>query len=111
MAILYEDQHVVCDDDALTIKRYHFPIGSKRIPYQDIKSVEEVPLDWLTGKLRIWGMGPAPYWFHLDWSRPNKDRGLVLDYGSWLKSVVTPNDLPKVLEILRDHVRPISAAS
>ena len=106
MAVLYEDQHVVCDNDALTIKNYHFPAGSKRIPYADVKKLELVEIGWLTGKLRMWGMGLAPYWFHLDWERPTKDKAIVVDTGEWLKSVVTPKATQQVYDILFAKVDP-----
>jgi hypothetical protein len=102
MGVLYEDAHVVCDEDGLTIKRYYFPLATeKRIPYADIRRVEEHRMGALTGQWRIWGMGPAPYWFHLDWTRPRKDRAIIVDRGSWLKVVVTPDDPEAVLRILQ----------
>jgi hypothetical protein len=110
MPIHYEDQHIVCDDDALTIKQYHFPFGSKRIAYDDITRIDEAPLGWFTGKLRIWGMGPAPYWFHLDWARPSKSYGIVLDHGSWLKSVLTPDDHAAAIALLRHKAKKAASA-
>lgn len=103
MTILYEDQHVVCDSDALTLKRYYFPFGSKRIPYAEIRRVDEEPMGWLTGKLRIWGMGPLPVWFHLDLDRPGKDRCIVLDLGGLVKAAITPDDHAAVLALLRER--------
>lgn len=103
MPILYEDKHVVCDDDALTIKRYHFPLGSKRIPYADIRRVDDTPMGLLTGKLRIWGMGPAPVWFHLDMDRPGKARCILIDRGGFMKIALTPDDHETVLALLRER--------
>jgi hypothetical protein len=38
MATLYEDCHVICDDDGLTIHRDYFPfLGDKRVPYSQIR--------------------------------------------------------------------------
>ncbi|MDI1475814.1 hypothetical protein [Polyangium sp. y55x31] len=105
MTVLYEDKHVVCDDDALTIKRYYFPLGSKRIPYDEIRRVDDTSMGWLTGKLRLWGMGPAPYWFHLDMERPGKDRCIVLDRGGVVKVALTPDDHEAVLSLLRERAR------
>jgi len=106
MPVLYEDRHIVCDDEALTLKRYYFPFGSKRIPYAEMRRVDDEPMDWMTGKLRIWGMGPTPVWFHLDVDRPNKDRLLLIDRGSWVKVAVTPDDHAAVLGILRERTSP-----
>ncbi|MDC0745912.1 hypothetical protein [Polyangium mundeleinium] len=105
MTVLYEDPHVVCDDDALTIKRYYFPVGSKRIPYSEIRRVDDTPMGWLTGKLRLWGMGPAPYWFHLDVERPGKERCIVIDRGGFVKIALTPADHEAVLTLLRERTR------
>ncbi|MBD0361784.1 MAG: hypothetical protein ICV55_03210 [Coleofasciculus sp. C3-bin4] len=41
MSVIYEDQYVVCDDDAITIYWYYFPIGRKQLPYSTIRSVRE----------------------------------------------------------------------
>jgi len=105
MTVLYEDQHVVCDHSALTIKQYYFPFGSKRIPYADIKKLEMVDLGWFTGKLRIWGMGLSPYWFHLDVDRPKKQKAIIIDSGEWLKSVLTPEHISQVHQILVQHTQ------
>lgn len=105
MSILYEDRYLVCDDDALTIKDYFFPKGSKRIAYADIRDVSEKELTWLQGRLRIWGMDFEPYWYHLDTQRPLKSRGICLDTGSWLKPVLTPEHHDEVLLLLKEKRR------
>ena len=102
MAVLYEDEHVVCDDDAITIHDYYFPMGDKRIPYRDIRKVDEHAMGALTGKWRIWGSGDLRHWFHLDWRRPAKDKALVLSSAGWVRPVITPDDPARVLAILRD---------
>ena len=104
MTVFYEDQFVVCDDDAITIHWYYFPIGSKRIPYKDIHSFREETMDFWTGAARIWGMGLSPEWFHLDWNRPSKAQCIVIDENSWVKSVITPENHEAVLQILREKI-------
>ncbi len=101
MAILYKDEYVTCDEDAIAIHQYYFPFGSKRIPYTTIQHIEEEPMDLLMGGLRLWGMGLAPYWFHLDIQRPNKNRLIVVDFGEWIKAVITPANHDAVIQILR----------
>ncbi|MDY6785929.1 MAG: hypothetical protein SW833_25840 [Cyanobacteriota bacterium] len=104
MTILYEDQYLVCDDDAMTLHWYYFPIGSKRIPYSKIRSIQEEEMNLLTGKLRIWGMGLTPEWFHLDPQRPEKNKCIIIDDGEWARSVITPEEHDRVLQILRAKV-------
>ncbi|QZZ21112.1 hypothetical protein J5X98_00940 [Leptothermofonsia sichuanensis E412] len=101
MSILYEDDYIVCDDDALTIHWYYFPIGSKRIPYGSIRHITEEPIGVWTGAGRIWGMGLSPDWFHLDPKRPFKTRCIVIDDGNWVKSVITPDNHDAVFRILQ----------
>jgi hypothetical protein len=104
MTILYEDFYVTCDEDAITINSYYIPMGSLRIPYQSIKKYQEKKLDFWEEGLRIWGMGLSPYWFHLDPLRPTKTKCIVIDRGELIKSVITPADHNKVLQILQERV-------
>ena len=101
MAILYEDSVLVCDDEAITIKTYYFPVGSKRIPYGDIRFVQPVTMGLMTGKYRIWGMGLSPHWLHFDPSRPRKTEALILDVGGWIKPFITPDDCAAVHDVLK----------
>lgn len=103
MPVLYEDKHIVCDDEAITIQRYYFPLGSRRIPYRSIRGIEEHHMGTLSGRYRIWGAGDPRYWFHLDLERPSKERALVIDKGERVKAVITPDDVEAVLRILREH--------
>ncbi len=102
MSILYEDEYIVCDDDAITIHWYYFPVGSKRLPYANIRNVREENMEFFTGAGRIWGMGLSPEWFHLDPKRPWKRQCIILDEGNWIKSVITPENHEAVLQILRE---------
>ncbi|MBE9116281.1 hypothetical protein IQ249_10270 [Lusitaniella coriacea LEGE 07157] len=101
MTILYEDQYLTCDEDAITIHWYYFPFGSKRIPYSKIRNIRREEMNFWTGsKGRIWGMGLTPEWFHCDIKRPGKDRCITIDDGEWVKSVITPDDCDRVFQIL-----------
>jgi hypothetical protein len=104
MPALYEDRHVTCDDSGLTIHRYYFPfMGDKRVPYEKIRHAEDRTMGPLTGQLRIWGMGLAPYWFHLDADRPSKTRCIALDLGGTIRPVITPDNVDAVLAIVRER--------
>src|SRR5205814_9897846 len=79
---LYEDQWIRCDATTLVIHGYYFPLAtSKVIAYRDLKGVTPIALGTWTGKWRLWGTSDPRYWWHLDWSRPRKGTGLILDLG------------------------------
>jgi hypothetical protein len=103
MSVLYRDRYVICDEEALTIRFYYFPIGDKRIPYARIRGVKEHQMGIWTGQWRIWGSGDLRHWFHLDPTRPRKRKALIVDKGDWVRAVITPDDPDRVLEILRDR--------
>ena len=101
MTILYEDARIVCDDDGVTIRRYYFPVGDKRIHYADMRGVEQVGMQgWLSGRMRIWGSGDLRHWYHLDTGRPGRDTALVIDKGEWVRAVITPDDPSAVRRVL-----------
>jgi hypothetical protein len=102
MAVLYEDRWIVCDDEAITIHYYYFPIGSRRIPYIAIRTFEEIKIGRWTGQLRIWGSNDLRHWFHLDPKRPQKTKAIVIDKGELVKAVITPDDPDRVAAILRE---------
>ena len=102
MSILYEDQYLVCDDDAITIKLYYFPWGSKRITYNSIQNIIVKKMTINAGKIRLWGMDFAPEWFHWDLERPKKSQCIVIDQGEWVKAAITPEAHDRVLQILRE---------
>ncbi|BAQ61130.1 hypothetical protein GM3708_1536 [Geminocystis sp. NIES-3708] len=99
MTILYEDEYIICDDDALTILYYYFPFGDKRIPYKNIAKIDQQEMTWLSGKTRIWG-GSFEYWLNLDIKRPWKDKLIIIDEGELTKPVITPDDPEQVYQIL-----------
>jgi len=104
MPKLYEDKRIICDDEGITVRQYFFPIGDKRIAYDDIRSFNQLQMGTLTGRYRIWGATNPRYWFHLDTTRPKKDKAIVIDKGDWVKAVITPDDPDKVLHILEDKL-------
>lgn len=103
--VLYDDGLVTLDSGGLTIHRYYFPLGtSKYIPYSKIGGVQELSMGLWTGKGRLWGSGDLRHWFPLDLRRPQKGKALVLDVGTWVRPVITPDDPDRVLAILRERV-------
>jgi hypothetical protein len=88
----YQDSILRIDDGTLTIKRYFFPIGTKRIDLAQIVGVKEYRMNKLTGKGRIWGSGDFRHWLPLDLRRRNKQQAFVIDVGRRSKPVLTPDD-------------------
>ena len=43
MEASYKDRWIECAADAVVIRGYYFPWGTKRIPYQSIREVRRVP--------------------------------------------------------------------
>ena len=102
---VYDDGGIVCDDQALTIRRY-YPWGAKRVPYAAIRSVDKLPLTGVNQvrRWRIWGSGDFLHWWNLDRRRPTKDMALVIDNGRRVRPTITPDDPTAVERILADHV-------
>jgi hypothetical protein len=101
----YDDGAIVCDDEALVIKRY-YPWGAKRVPYSSIRGVAELPLTGVNRvrKWRIWGTGDFVHWWNLDRRRPRKDMALVIDNGHRIHPTITPDDPAHVERILTDRL-------
>jgi hypothetical protein len=100
---LYKDPWIECTDDAVLIRGYYFPWGTKRIPYQAIREVRRVPIGAFTGKGRIWGSTTLRYWASLDPGRPGKKTALILDTGHAILPFITPDDPAAVVTAIREH--------
>lgn len=98
---LYRDRCITCDDEAITIRAYYFPWGSKRIGYDQIRSATVVPIAAGSGKGRIWGTANPTLWASLDPRRPSKDRALILDIGGRIRPFLTPDDVDTVARIIQ----------
>jgi hypothetical protein len=100
---LYHDRWIECMPDAIRIRGYYFPWGTKRVPYESIQSVRRVTLSPLSGKGRIWGTAYPRYWASLDPRRPTKDTALILDTGHLVRPFITPDDPDAVEAAIREH--------
>jgi hypothetical protein len=102
---VYRDRWIECTADALIIRGYYFPFGTKKtIPYERIREVRAVPMGPFTGQGRIWGSGDFKHWAHIDTKRPRKRTALLLDVGSFFVPVITPDDPARVKEIIEARV-------
>ena len=103
MSVLYKDPWIECTADAVLIRGYYFPWGTKRIPYSAIQTIRRVPIDTFTGKGRIWGSTTLRYWASLDPGRPGKSTALILDTGRPILPFITPDDPDRVEAVIRQH--------
>jgi hypothetical protein len=100
----YDDGLIACTDDGVTIRKYGLTLRPKRIPYERIRGARQVELrGFRFGRWRIWGSTDLRHWFNLDWRRPRKHSGLVLDVGERMRPVLTPADPQRVVSVLRSH--------
>ncbi len=107
----YRDRWIECGPDALRIRGYYFPWGTKTIPYREIRSVRRVELGTFTGRYRVWGTSHPRYWASLDPGRAGKATGLVLDLGGYVQPFITPDDPGAVEAAIRAHApRPAAGA-
>lgn len=111
MAILYEDERVVCDDEGITIKGYFFPIeDQKKILYSEIRSIKLEKLSFWNSLSHLWGRANSmvrgnsatrTYWSSFDLKRLFKDKAIAIDEGKLVKPVITPEDPEQVYRILQ----------
>jgi hypothetical protein len=107
---LYQDKTVIIDESGIIIPNYYFPTGTaRRLTWSDIKSARVLKLGTLGGKLKLWGMGLAPYWFNRDWKRPMKNRFIVLDVGARVNPGITPDDVDIAYSIINDRLNTTAA--
>ncbi|GFG73683.1 hypothetical protein MBOT_10480 [Mycobacterium botniense] len=76
----YDDGLVQLDDQAITLRRYHFPSGTaKVIPLNTVRGYRAEPLGLLLHRFRIWGSSDLRRWLPLDVRRPLKSTLITLD--------------------------------
>ncbi len=103
---LYRDNRIACTDTEVRIGWYYFPFGTKTIPYSSIRSLERFTLSTLRGNWRIWGTGDFKHWLNLDGKRPKKSVGFILDVGTSVKPVLTPDDPDVFEQVVRQRLSP-----
>jgi hypothetical protein len=101
---IYSDHRIECTPDAVVIRGYYFPWGSKHVRYASIKSLRRVQLTASRGQWRIWGTANFKYWANLDAARPHKETGFVIDLGRGIQPFVTPDDPDAFEAAVRQHV-------
>ncbi|KUL51413.1 hypothetical protein ADL22_06355 [Streptomyces sp. NRRL F-4489] len=99
----YEDHWITCTEDAVRVRGYYFPWGTKTIPYTKIRGVRRREMGMLTGQGRIWGTGHPRYWASLDPERMSKSTALILDLGRYVRPFLTPDDPDAVEAVIRER--------
>ena len=103
MSSTYRDRWIECTPEALRIRGYYFPWGTKTVPYPSIRSVRRVEMSALRGRARVWGTGDLRYWAGLDPRRPAKRTAFVLDLGRSVSPFITPDDPDALERVLRER--------
>lgn len=104
---VYDDGNVRVDESGITLRRYYFPGGSKRIPFERIERLERRNVSppgsgWLAALgTRIWGTGDFRHWFNLDARRGSKSGVLILDVGRRIRPCATPSDPDAAEQLIR----------
>lgn len=88
----YDDGLIQLDQEALTLRRYHFPSGtSKIIPLRDVRGYRARPLGLFLQRFRIWGSSDLKSWLPLDVGRPLKSTLVTLNVsGTYPDPACTP---------------------
>ena len=102
--VLYADKLVTIFSDAIVLKNYYlFSIGSKRIPFDRIRTITVEKPSLFTGKWRLQGSGDFRTWFPLDVKRPMRDRIFLLTRVDTRRRIgFTVEHSDKVLRILAE---------
>ena len=115
----YDDGRVACTDQGIVLRNYYGPFLTKRISYDSILEVRDVPNRW---KQRSGGSGDFVHRLNWDPHRKHKDRALVIylnqkeaaaakvsalrtagEVGALVKPVMTPDDPDQVVAELSAH--------
>ena len=73
--VVYEDKLVKVFPDSIQLKNYYLlSIGSRTIPFGQIRTITVEKPTLFTGKWRLQGSGDLRTWFPLDAERPKRDK-------------------------------------
>ncbi|MEZ0363529.1 hypothetical protein ACAG26_07465 [Mycobacterium sp. pUA109] len=104
MSAQYDDGLVQLDQQAITLRRYHFPSGtSKVIPLSAIRGYKTESLGLFAQRFRIWGSSDLRRWLPLDIRRPLKDTLVTLKVpGTWPSPAFTPERPAEFVALLEE---------
>jgi hypothetical protein len=99
---IYDDGRVACTDREIIIRRY-YGRRHRRINYQAIREVRQVPLSAMSKIMRIHGSKDQVHWFNFDPDRPHKNLALVIYLDDDAIPVITPDHPDQVIAELAAH--------
>jgi hypothetical protein len=102
----YDDGLIQLDQEALTLRRYHFPSGtSKIVPLRAIRGYRADPLGVFMQRFRLWGSSDFRRWLPLDVRRPLKSTLVTLDVpGARPAPAFTPERPAQFLQLLDEFL-------
>jgi hypothetical protein len=100
---LYQDKLIEVTDEAITFHRYYFPFGARRVPFDQIESIQVQPGP--TGdNWRLWGSSNFKIWFPLDMKRPRRESIFIASLRGTSRQIgFTVEDSRKVETLFRDR--------
>jgi hypothetical protein len=100
--MLYADALVEIDEEAIVLKRYVFPFGSRRVRFADVQRVTVETPRLLNGRWRLWGANSFRTWFPFDLRRPFREAIFFIEVSNrWTTIGFTAEDAKRVAGILR----------
>jgi hypothetical protein len=98
----YDDGLVLLDQEAITLRRYHFPSGtSKVIALSSVRGYKAEPLGLLRHRFDIWGSSGLSRWLPLDLARPFRSTLITIDVpGTRPRPAFTPADPQRFTALL-----------
>jgi len=98
----YKDKLIEITADAITFKKYYFPIGSKTIKLSQIEYIQEKQPTIKNGKWRLHGTGDFKTWFPADYRRPTRDKIFIMKLkNKWMQIGFTVENSEAISELFR----------
>lgn len=88
---MYDDGTISVDGSGIRIHRYALAPRTKRIEFDDIRSIHRFAVGPTT-RWRLVGVGFDRRWFNWDAGRRHRPLGVSIDIGHFLQPTVTPAD-------------------
>jgi hypothetical protein len=101
---VYSDKLVEITNNSILFRNYYFPLGSKRVAFSDVDTVEAKEASTRNGKWRIHGTLDFRTWFPRDWKRPGRDRIFFMSFPHSRRRIAfTVEDSGAVAKILTEQ--------